>query len=117
MAKHPQIDVLVPQNNKLIQVDEGMEKLLNRLWAMGCETLYSCQGNPRRLPGYILFKKSPEVVTLVHNLIDNYPRFYGRNRGNRGWSIEFTHIDMHGPRVTIRFPAHERERFERFIGA
>jgi hypothetical protein len=65
MAEHPQVQVTHPSGD-LIEVDEDIVLLLNRMWRRGIYTMSSCQDQDGRV--WVEFGAQRDVETFVHAL-------------------------------------------------
>src|SRR5262249_29668067 len=82
VTDHPQ--TALRRGDQIVQVDEQMAPLLQRLWSTGVETIYSCQGDPdgveREDLAYIAF--------LTHEDCDRFAARVPSDRPGWDWFTE-----------------------------
>lgn len=108
---HKQVKAKAPDGTK-IEVDEGMRKLLEMLWKLGIETIYSCQGDPffidqyhyeaKHFRAYIQMKNNEEALGF---LTDIFACTDVLDAKKASFTIDFDHHPKTGAqRICIRFP-------------
>jgi hypothetical protein len=72
---HPYVEL--EYEGKIVQIDEMIAPLMEKLWARGIRTCYSCQ-DAWDHPGYIsiIFDDQREVEKLLHPLLNGRTKLY-----------------------------------------
>lgn len=115
---HPQV-VIFDNNDRPVEVDEGLEKLLAMMWQISIRTIYSCQGESdledpldlvnRIERGYILMERNWASDAFVRELVRDLDNIYPNRK--MALDIEFDYHEKFGPRICLRFPHQDIQKF------
>jgi len=75
-TEHPQTTLIHPRTGASVEVDKGIVRLIQALWARGWDTKFSCQGQPDLDTAYVMFdtaKHRKEFIEAVGKKFKLHP--------------------------------------------
>ena len=102
-----------------ISIDSGIVNLIELLWELGIETLYSCEGSPSPFRGgaidkaYISMRNTITSQNFIVKLIKS--KVYQNITQESLWIIEFDKHATQGNRICIRLPHMDIDIFSDFV--
>lgn len=121
-TKHEQ--TTTEYNGNLIEVDKQMLYILEKMWSLGIETNFSCQGDAyfvdqteyagKQHRAYIQMVRDERSLWFVQQLLEY---FYAFTADKVSWDISFDRSPLDDEnRISIRFPNFDIEMLDQFLG-